>query len=172
MNGDNHIIRTVKDRDNPYVMVSRSVSEDSRLSWEARGVLTYLLGKPDNWQVRVTNLVNAGPGSRERMMRILRELEDNGYLERRKFHDDSGRWVWESVIYEVPPESGFPTTVKPTTVQPTTEKPSIYQLTTVPNNEETITEGSAPTIEQLPPSAEAIVEQWQRTSSLLRGMGR
>jgi hypothetical protein len=38
--------------------------------------------------------------------------------------------------------------------------------------QETTVQESTQEVGQLPPSAEAIVEQWQRTSSLLRGMGR
>ena len=39
-----------------YVIIEQSVVEDSRLSWAARGILGYLLSRPDNWQIRVTDL--------------------------------------------------------------------------------------------------------------------
>ena len=39
-----------------YVIIEQSVVEDSRLSWAARGILGYLLSRPDSWQVRVKDL--------------------------------------------------------------------------------------------------------------------
>ena len=35
------IIRTVKDPNHPYVMISKGLASDSRLSWEARGLMLY-----------------------------------------------------------------------------------------------------------------------------------
>ena len=70
------IIRTAKDRHHPYVLISRDVFHDTRLSWEARGLLGYLLSKPDDWEIRFANLLHQGPGGRDRMRRILRELQD------------------------------------------------------------------------------------------------
>src|SRR5258707_13097107 len=42
------IIRASR-KNQPYVMISRTTAQDSTLSWAARGVLAYLLSKPDDW---------------------------------------------------------------------------------------------------------------------------
>ena len=39
-----------------YVVLNKDMTENQRLSWEARGLLSYLLGKPDNWVVSIQNL--------------------------------------------------------------------------------------------------------------------
>lgn len=69
-----------------FYTLNKSISEDGRLSWAARGVLIFLLGKPDNWEVSVKHLINQtaeaiGKSSgRDAVRVILKELEQAGYL--------------------------------------------------------------------------------------------
>jgi len=98
----NSTIRVSKDREHPYVVVGKSVTDNAELTWEARGLLVFLLGKPDNWQVNTGYLEGQSPAGRDKTRRILRELQTAGYLTRTKRQDEQGRWVWESVIYETP----------------------------------------------------------------------
>lgn len=101
-----NIIRIAKNKTHPYSIVSNAMISDENLSWEACGLLTYLLSKPDNWQVRVAYLVSVRPGGRERMQRMLKELETAGYLKREKRHAEDGTWIWQSTIYEQPNTDG------------------------------------------------------------------
>src|SRR5690554_6990336 len=80
------IRRAPRPESNFYVLDKR-ISEDTRLSWAARGLLVYLLGKPDHWQVSIQHLINqtkyAGKRTgRDGTYRILSELEAAGYLYR------------------------------------------------------------------------------------------
>lgn len=106
------IIRTRRDRNNPYTMVNKSVFENSSLSWEARGVLAYLLVKPDDWQVRTNDLLKqapqSGPGKcgGDKLARILKELEDAGYLVRERRAAAGGRFEWITTLYENPLDAG------------------------------------------------------------------
>lgn len=88
--------------DNKYFSVSNALFNDKRLSWEARGLMGYLLSKPDNWQVRVFDMVNQGPAKREKIQRILAELESFGYLRRELVRLKGGRFDWVSTISETP----------------------------------------------------------------------
>ena len=47
----------VRKRPNNFVMIDKTFLEDERLSFKAKGILAYLLSKPDNWKVIVGNLV-------------------------------------------------------------------------------------------------------------------
>ena len=47
----------VRKRPNNFVMLDKTFLEDDRLSFKAKGILAYLLSKPDNWKVIVGNLV-------------------------------------------------------------------------------------------------------------------
>ena len=92
------IIRVKKD--NNYFASSNEPFNDERLSWEARGIMGYLLSKPDDWQVRFYDLVRSGPAGEHKMRRILKELEKYKYLERERIQKDDGKFDWISTVYE------------------------------------------------------------------------
>lgn len=110
-------VRTPKTGDRPYFSMARETAQDNRLSWEARGVLAYLLSKPDDWQVMIADLQqNCG---RDRVKKILKELEDCCYLKiHRRQHGESGKFTHnEYQVYEVPFTEN-PSTAKPSTANP------------------------------------------------------
>ena len=94
------ILRIEKNED--YTILPNHVLNDTRLSLEARGLLAYLLSKPNHWRVNSRALVHISPAGRDKIQRILRELERYGYLERRRVRGEGGKFVWESVIREMP----------------------------------------------------------------------
>jgi hypothetical protein len=53
------IIRGSRPDKNFYIL-DKTISEDKRLSWGARGLLVYLLGKPDHWRVSTAALIIQG----------------------------------------------------------------------------------------------------------------
>lgn len=117
------IIRGKHDSDNPYFVASRASAQDEQLTYEARGLLFYLLSKPDDWVIRIDDLRRAGCG-RDKVYRIIDELVKAGYMTpRSKRQDDKGRWIWTPhKLYERPyPE-------KPYTDSPYTENTEIKAL--------------------------------------------
>jgi hypothetical protein len=100
------VFRVIKNRDEPYVMVRKALAEDSSLSWAARGLMGYLLGKPDDWRVRFGDLMKQGPSRRSALRRIVGELIAHGYMTRRRTRE-AGRFAWVVCVYEEPhQESG------------------------------------------------------------------
>lgn len=69
-----------RQRKENFAIIPNEVAEDSRLSFEARGVLCYLLAKPNNWKVRIQDIQNAGGIGRDKVYRILKELQSVGYI--------------------------------------------------------------------------------------------
>lgn len=96
------IIRAPRDRNHPYVIMSRSIADNRALSIEARGTLFVILSKPDNWHVNALALAHECNCGQVRMTTILKELERNGYLTRQRGQDENGRWVWRSEVTEQP----------------------------------------------------------------------
>lgn len=94
------VIRVKKDKN--YFAASNVPFNDEALSWEARGVMGYLLSKPDDWQVKFTDLVKRGPAGDHKIRRILKELEEHNYLEREMYQGDDGKFNWISTVYETP----------------------------------------------------------------------
>ena len=70
----------VHERD--YVVMHNRVLEDESLSWEARGVLAYLLSRPDNWQPSVAHICKLGNMGRGKGQRIFNELKEAGYVKK------------------------------------------------------------------------------------------
>lgn len=144
------IIRVQHDRAHPYVVSSRALPEDERLSWAARGLLWYLLAKPDTWQVMFNDLLRAGDAGRDRLRGLLRELETVGYLGRARIHNAQGHWQWVSTIYENPadrePSPEKPSMVEPPTVEPSTVKASIQEASSGANTERSKNETDPPAI--------------------------
>lgn len=95
------IIRTHKQRS--FAVIDHEPIEDGRLSWETLGLLTFLLSKPDNWTINADNLVGMERGAgRDKVYRMLKELEDTGYLVRRREHKADGTFQWVRELYESP----------------------------------------------------------------------
>lgn len=105
----NEVIRVQK-RPNNFVMMDKSFLEDTKLSYKAKGILAYLLSKPDNWKVIVGNLVNYSTDGKASVYAGLKELKECGYYEKIPIRDDKGHFVrWESTVYECPyPLTDFP----------------------------------------------------------------
>lgn len=81
------ILRIAKSKENPYVMLDRRIAENPSLSWKAKGLMTYMLSRPDDWQIRVTDLVRRSPDGASAVRSGLRELEQHGYIDRKQRYD-------------------------------------------------------------------------------------
>ena len=75
--GEMSIIRVEKD--NNYFAASNEPFNDTSLTWEARGMMGYLLSKPNGWQVRFNDLINKGPAGKYKVRSILKELEQHEF---------------------------------------------------------------------------------------------
>ncbi len=96
----NQIIRVRKTGN--FSVINNTGLQDERLSWGARGILAYLLSKPDDWQVRTLDLIASSPAGRDAVLHILRELEVGGYLHRLRVRSEGGRFEWRTEIFESP----------------------------------------------------------------------
>jgi hypothetical protein len=72
------IIRNRK-KDNPFVQINNTVLEDKRISWKAKGILAYLLSKPDDWYIRMEDIINHAPEGRDAVRVAMQELKKFGY---------------------------------------------------------------------------------------------
>jgi hypothetical protein len=107
------IIREPRPDSNFYILDKR-ISEDERLSWAARGMLIFLLGKPDHWRVSIEALINctAGAGQRQSgktaVYAIINELLNVGYLRRKKHADGTLDYLVRERATPSDPNSGNP----------------------------------------------------------------
>jgi hypothetical protein len=96
------ILRVVKGA-HPYVVMDKHFIEDKRLSNKAKGIMSYVLSKPDNWQIRISDIVNNSKDGKEAVASGLNELEKTGYIHRKLKRSENGRFQeYETTVYEVP----------------------------------------------------------------------
>lgn len=108
-------------RSENYAVIPNAVADDARLSFEARGVLVYLLAKPHDWKIRIGDLRKQGLG-RDKAYRILDQLQKAGYIERVQRAGGSGRYgEVDYTVYDDPVPSCLPLPEKQETVSPLPE---------------------------------------------------
>ncbi len=146
------IIRAPRPESHFYVLDKR-ISEDRRLSWAARGLLIYILGKPDNWRISISALINevagsAKPSGRDATYALLDELIKAGYVRREQARGRDGKVSGVTyVVFEAPsPLPAQPDTANPPlpdephTEKPDTEMPHAANPTLISIDIETSTE--------------------------------
>lgn len=101
---EKNIIRTNKrESEKPFVMIERSIFEATELSWRAKGLLGYLLSRPDDWSVCVADLINRSTDGRDSCYAALKELGDAGYIAKSARPKQAGRFGgFEYVVFEKP----------------------------------------------------------------------
>jgi hypothetical protein len=115
---DKTVVRVQKDKNNPYVMLNKGFLNDDRMSWRAKGLLAYLLSKPDDWQIMIVDLVKKSKEGRDAVYNALKELEELFYLTRNQERDIKGKMG--KMVYTVYEQ---PLTENPYTENPDTESP-------------------------------------------------
>ncbi len=108
-----------------WTTVPNALIEDRSISWRARGILVYLLSRPDGWDTDSERLAEqAGlPGEdrqsaaegRDAVRRALNELDDANYLHRVKRQTQRGdgerrvgTWVTDVYVSDHPTPDGIP----------------------------------------------------------------
>jgi DnaD/phage-associated family protein len=96
------IFRVAKNADNPFVMIDRRVIENPKLSWKAKGLLAYLLSRPDNWVVRFRDLVNRAPDGAHTVRVAMKELKAAGHVKITTEREEGRVTRWVYTVYESP----------------------------------------------------------------------
>lgn len=145
-------IRVAKRR--RFVVVDQAAIDDARLSYRARGLLVYLLSKPDDWSIDSESLAADSPKEgRDAVRTTLKELETCGYFRRQRRQVEGGRWITEAFLYESP-DDGIPGVGRPTVGSPGDKTPNTVTEKTSPTGTATpVTDDQGEgTIEPLKPT--------------------
>lgn len=120
----NTFIRGIKDRNNPYVMIRKEPLKDNKLSWKAKGILSYLLSLPDDWQIYETELVKHSTDGRDSLKSGISELLEAGYIERIEKRNEKGHFKgYNYTVFEIPHRNGKPDIGKTNIGKPDIGKP-------------------------------------------------
>ncbi len=114
-------------KDNFSVLPNHLLNDD-RLSADQLGLLAYLLSKPTDWQVQVTELRKRFDVGRDKIRTILACLEQYGYITKEQVRLD-GKFATNRYVVSDSPLTEKPSTEKPSTANPTLNKDRSKQRT-------------------------------------------
>ena len=87
---------------NNYTVVSNKILWDKRLSLKARGLLVFCLGLPNGWEYSIEGLVKATGEGRTSVSSGIKELEEHGYLKRKRVYQNGKVCGIDYFLYEEP----------------------------------------------------------------------
>lgn len=96
-----NIVRVQKNKENPYVMINKSCLNDVNLSWAAKGLHSYLLSLPDNWEIYVDELIKHTSAGRDHTYRVVNELLEHGYMEKVQYRCEGKILGLNYTVFEV-----------------------------------------------------------------------
>ena len=77
--------------DEKFKTIELTIYEDEpELSYKAKGLHTYLISRPPDWEVQYTDLVNRASDGRDSIKTAVKELKKHGYLKISRERDDQG----------------------------------------------------------------------------------
>lgn len=96
--------RTVK-QDGDFVLVHKGFIYDDNLSARAKGVLLYLLSRPNDWQIYTSEVQKHMKDGVKSVNSAVNELINVGYIKRTLKRSDKGTFKgYEYLVYETPTE--------------------------------------------------------------------
>ena len=85
-----------------YTVMSNYHLQDKNLSFKAKGLLSYMLSLPDDWNYTINGLVANSKEGVKAIKNILKELQEYRYLTITKKKNNKGQFEYEYEIYEKP----------------------------------------------------------------------
>jgi len=114
------LIKHLKKNRKRYLIADVAILENPLLSWKAKGLLLYLLNRPDKWIANERDLINRSTDGIWSVHAAQKELKEAGHLEIKKFNGSD--WEWR--VYEV--SNRKPIYRKPTPISNTDSNNNIY----------------------------------------------
>lgn len=125
------------DKTKSYTVMFNHHLHNKKLSFKAKGLLSFMLSLPENWNYTERGLSQFAKDGRDSIRAVLLELEEEGYLIRRQSRNEDGTLAeMEYIIYEQPPPENvtkqfientdvLPWPENPLPVKPSSENPTI-----------------------------------------------
>ena len=85
--------------DNEFTIVCNKIFNNPKLSWRAKGLLSYLLSKPENWSVYVNNISKDSSDGITSTSSGMNELIKEGYISKQQTRSEDGKF--NGYIYRV-----------------------------------------------------------------------
>lgn len=114
-----------------FVVLDKGFLNNPEISWQAKGLLAYMLSLPNDWTFNVEDLTNRSKNGRDATRNTLKELQGAGYIQKEQARSQQGKFEkGVFLVFETPRE---PFTEKPSTGNPSSAKPSTENPTLLNN---------------------------------------
>lgn len=138
------VFRIHKNKD--YTTMSNRHLRDTDISWQAKGMLSFMLSNSDTFDYSIQGLTKCATNGESSVRSILKELKESGYLQTHPVTNERGQITdWAYDIFEVPHDE-YPAAENPVVENPHVENQP--QRNTNTNNLRSI--HSSPTINSSP----------------------
>lgn len=98
-----NILRSVHDKEHNYTVISNKLAvEETRLSLKAKGLMMYLLARPDNWCFNIEDIQKHFSDGRDSVRSAWNELIRFEYVKRIEHRDAKGQMYYTTLVYEIP----------------------------------------------------------------------
>lgn len=94
------VFRIEKNKD--YTVMSNYHLRDKRLTFKAKGMLSFMLSLPDDWDYSINGLCSVSKEGITSIRSTLNELEKYKYLQRKRIQNIKGCFDYDYYIYEQP----------------------------------------------------------------------
>ncbi len=85
------IFRINKTQD--YTVISNKFLNDDDLSWKAKGMLAWLLSRPNEWQIYLKDMQKRSKDGRDSTANGLSELIESSYISKNAVRNDKGKFI-------------------------------------------------------------------------------
>jgi len=93
------IHRTPKGAENPFTMADNQYITDPNLTAKAKGILLYMLSRPDDWTFYMSEIKQHFSDGESAIRSGIKELIEAGYIERSMIQNEQGRF--EGYCYDI-----------------------------------------------------------------------
>ena len=112
-----------------FTIIDNNFLRDERLSFKAKGLFMYMWSQSNDWNFYVNELSSHAKDGRNAVMTGLEELENYGYLKRKRVRNAQGQLKETEYVL-----SETPTLEKPKSENPTLENPTLENRTLTSTN--------------------------------------
>lgn len=123
-----------------FTVMSNYHLRDRNLSLKAKGLLSFMLSLPDDWDYSLKGLVAICKENKDAIRSTLNELKFNYYLQIEPSRGDNGKFEYNYLIYEKPFKIRINSRNSPNTDFPYTDEPSTDNQPQINTNKQSIKE--------------------------------
>lgn len=99
---DNKTSGKMMKRKNPYMILDVTPFRDTRLTWKAKGLMTYFLDKPEDWVFYLEHIYTQAPDGEKAVRSGIKELQKYGYVVRIAYRKNKKVDHYGFLVYEEP----------------------------------------------------------------------